>query len=274
VQRLLILALEGVSVLSVTARHVSRIGIGARSLTQATTDYREVKAASRNLANKRLFDLSIVLAGAIVWIPAVAICALALLVVNGRPVFYRSMRHVSRDRLIRVFKFRTMVKDADKVLNRETVPITSQRFLNIPIDSPAYTRAGRIVERIHFTELPQFFHVLRGTMSIVGSRPLPANVFQALLREYPHAGARFGSPAGMTGLAQLIGRESVSDEDRLSLEAAYCQVCINNYSPLLDLEILTKTLLTASRLMPPMTLQDTHRLIDKYRPASGGSVLR
>lgn len=229
-------------------------------------EHRKVKLLARNLAKKRMFDLSVVLGGAIVWMPAVAACALTLLMLNGRPVFYPSFRHVSRDQIIRVFKFRTMLKDADRFINRETVPITSQRFLNIPIDSPAYTRAGRVVERIHFTELPQFFHVLRGTMSIVGSRPLPANVFQALVRDYPNAGARFDSPAGMTGLAQLIGREHVSDEDRLSLESTYCEVCLTKYSPLMDLEILAKTLLTASRLMAPMTLQDTHRLIEKYRP--------
>ena len=232
-----------------------------------TTQSPEATGVAFNLAKKRLLDLSVVLAGAVVWMPAVAICALALLALNGRPIFYVSLRHVSLDRLLRVVKFRTMVRDADKVINRQTVPITSQRFLNTPIDSPAYTRAGRIVERMHFTELPQFFHVLWGTMSIVGSRPLPSSVFYALLQEYPHAGARFDSPAGMTGLAQLIGREYVSDEDRLSLEAAYCQVCLTNYSPLLDFEILTKTLFTAIRLIPPMTLQDTQRLLEKYRAA-------
>lgn len=236
-------------------------------LTEATSEHSEAKTAARNLVKKRVFDLSVVLGGAIFWLPAVAVCALALLILNGRPIFYSSLRHVSRDRQVRVFKFRTMVKDADKLINRETVPVTTQRFLNTPIDSPAYTPAGRVVERIHFTELPQFFHVLKGTISIVGSRPLPANVFEALLGEYPQAGARFDSPAGMTGLAQLVGREFVSDDDRLSLEASYCAVCLSNYSPLLDLEILTKTLLTASRLMSPMTLEDTRMLIDKYRPA-------
>ncbi len=218
----------------------------------------------RNLTRKRLFDLTVTVLGAVVWLPAVAIAALVLAIGNGRPIFYKSNRHVTRDRLIKVIKFRTMVRNADQVANRDTVPITDQRFLNISPDSPLYTRLGRIIERIHFTELPQFVHVLRGTMSIVGSRPLPTNVYQALVDEYPVAGARFDTPAGMTGLAQLIGRDAVSDAERLALESRYCQVCLTNYSPILDLMILLRTILTASRLMTPMSVQEVQQFIEKY----------
>ena len=127
------------------------------------------------------------------------------------------MRRVSTADLMRVVKFRTMVKNADKIANRDTLPVDQVRFLNIPPDSPLYTRAGRLLERCGITELPQFVHVLSGRMSIVGNRPLPDNVMDCLREEYPYADDRFLTRAGLTGPAQLVGRDALTDDERLRL---------------------------------------------------------
>ena len=190
------------------------------------------------MTRKRALDLFLTVLGAIAWVPVVLMAASLVLITSGRPVFYRSMRRVSKDDLMKVVKFRTMVKNADKIANRETLPVNHVRFLNIPPDSPLYTRAGRILERGGITELPQFVHVLSGRMSIVGNRPLPDNVLDCLREEYPYADERFLTRAGLTGPAQLVGREQLTDDERLRLESAYCRACVHSYSMWLDLSIL------------------------------------
>lgn len=167
---------------------------------------------------KRLFDLTLTLGSAIFWLPTVLGAALMVLVFSGRPIFYSSPRRVSTAAPMKIVKFRTMVRNAAQLVNRDSVPLDNGvRFLNIPSDSPLYTRTGRIIERFGVTELPQFVHVLSGKMSIVGNRPLPENVMACLREEYRNADDRFLSPAGLTGPVQLVGRQVISYADRLSL---------------------------------------------------------
>ena len=95
---------------------------------------------------KRLFDLAVTLLAAVTWVPAMLISCVAILVFDGRPVFYVSRRRVHRDRSIDIIKFRTMRRDADKIANRQTIPQEGVRFLNIASDSPLYTPVGRVIE--------------------------------------------------------------------------------------------------------------------------------
>ena len=104
------------------------------------------------MTRKRSLDLLLSVLGAIAWVPVVLVAAVVVLVSSGRPVFYRSSRRVSSDRLMLVVKFRTMVKNADKIANRDTIAVGNVRFLNIPPSSPLYTRAGRVLERCGITE--------------------------------------------------------------------------------------------------------------------------
>jgi lipopolysaccharide/colanic/teichoic acid biosynthesis glycosyltransferase len=196
-------------------------------------------------------------------VPVVLFGAALVLLFSGRPVLYRSTRVVGRGDVRRIVKFRTMVKNAEQVANRETVPVTGVRFLNIPPDSPLYTRVGRFLERCGITELPQFAHVLAGHMSIVGNRPLPENVLECLRAEYPFADDRFLTKAGLTGPAQLVGREGLSDDERLRLESAYCRACTSSYSIWLDLSILARTVLIVVGVMKPMPYQAVIDLLDR-----------
>lgn len=218
--------------------------------------------------SKRLFDLLAVIATSPVWLPVFVATVLLMFVFEGRPVFYRSQRRVRRHLTMPILKFRTMVRNAEAVCNRETVPVATQRFLNISLDSPLYTRLGRWIERFQITELPQIVHVIAGQMTIVGNRPLPENVIASLKEVYPNAEERFRTPAGLTGLVQLIGREQTSDGDRLALESHYCRATEENYSVLLDVLVLAFTILIVLRLMQPFSVLGAHAFIDRFAPCS------
>ncbi|MET0930439.1 MAG: sugar transferase [Aeromicrobium sp.] len=216
------------------------------------------------MKKKRSLDLVITILAAVVWVPVLVVAGLAILVSTGRPVLYRSMRRTSTKDVRRIVKFRTMVKNAEAIVNRSTVPIQNDvRFLNISPDSPLYTRVGRWLERLGLTEIPQLTHVLRGQMSIVGNRPLPENVVVALRDEYPTADDRFLTKSGLTGPAQLVGREDLTDLERLTLEGAYCRACIQRYSVWLDLSILVSTVLIVIGLQKGYTYQGVLDLMDR-----------
>lgn len=220
---------------------------------------------------KRLFDLVVTFLAAVTWVPALLISCIAIVVFDGRPVFYVSRRRVYRDQSIDVYKFRTMRRDADKIANRQTVPQEGVRFLNIPNDSPLYTRVGRMLERLCFTELPQLLHVLAGRMSLVGNRPLPENVVAAIKRDYPQVEERFDTPAGLTGPVQLAGRERLSDDQRLALEIHYCRLARSAYSMRLDFLILLYTVVVVGRLRRSFTFAEIEQLLAHFgtraRPA-------
>jgi exopolysaccharide production protein ExoY len=221
------------------------------------------------MRSKRFFDLALCLAGGVVWVPTVLLGALLVLLMSGRPIFYASMRKVETGEPIRIVKFRTMVRNAAELVNRDTVPCEDNvRFLNIPPDSPLYTRPGRLLERFGVTELPQFVHILRGEMSMVGNRPLPQNVMDCLAQEHGNAGDRFLTPAGLTGPAQLVGRQALSDRERLDLEGAYSLGCLRSYSVLLDIKIIVMTVLIVLHLRPSLSYQGVLALIDRHTTGS------
>jgi len=214
---------------------------------------------------KRVFDLALALVTAPLWLTAVAVSALVLWLREGAPVFYVSRRRVHLDRSVPIVKLRVMVRDAERIANRHTVQVKDTCFLNIPPESPLYTPVGRFLERCHFTELPQFLHVITGQMSIIGCRPLPDNVVDCLRQRYPDAEDRFLSRSGITGPAQLVGRDNISDSDRLRLEIDYAIRCMVSYSVLLDIAMLAMTVFVASGLRRKgFTPAEVHKLMARF----------
>ncbi|WP_229052653.1 sugar transferase [Aeromicrobium sp. Leaf350] len=217
------------------------------------------------MIRKRLLDLALVALSAVVWVPVLLVASLAVLITEGRPVYYRSNRRVSVDHVMKVVKFRTMVRNADKIVNRDTVPVEAQvRFLNIPPDSPLYTRVGRFLEGVGLTEIPQLVHVISGRMSLIGNRPLPENVQNMLREEFPHADDRFLTPSGLTGPAQLVGRQALTDDERLTIETAYCRAAMRGYSIRLDLAILFSTVFIVLHVKKPMNYLEVEAIINRY----------
>jgi lipopolysaccharide/colanic/teichoic acid biosynthesis glycosyltransferase len=165
-----------------------------------------------------------------------------------------------------VVKFRAMVRDAETVYNREVVPVQDGvRFLNVPPESKLYTPIGRLIERLGLTELPQLFLVLAGRMSLVGNRPLPGNVMASLRESNDDVDARVDTPAGLTGPVQLIGRERLSDAERLDLERTYCRVALQSNTWKLDFLILLFTVLEVMRLRRPMTYAEVREFLRRHR---------
>ncbi|HEY1261608.1 MAG TPA: sugar transferase [Stellaceae bacterium] len=207
---------------------------------------------------KRLFDCAVTNLAAPLWVPLLLVCALVILIADGRPIFYISLRQTARAHTRRVFKFRTMRRDADKIANRDTVPISGRRFLNISSNSPLYTSVGRLIERLGLTELPQLLHVLSGHMSLVGNRPLPDRVMEVLRQAHPNVDERFLTKAGLVGPVQLVGRDNLTDAERLWLEAQYCRLAASeDYTLKLDFWLLCYTLfvlLSRGRTFSPETV--------------------
>ena len=205
---------------------------------------------------KRAFDVVVICLAAVVWVPVVLLAALAVLVLSGRPISYRSRRWVGPGTAIEMVKLRVMVPDANKVV----APVEAGRFLNTPPDSPLYTPVGRVLDRLGLNEIPQFVHVLRGEMSIVGARPLTDVVRDALTEQHGDIDARWQTPAGLTGLPQLIGRHDIDDHQRLALEAAYSTRTAEAPSLRLDFTILLYTVLITFGLKRPMTFEQALEL--------------
>jgi exopolysaccharide biosynthesis polyprenyl glycosylphosphotransferase len=191
--------------------------------------------AGTDWAVKRAFDLvvsSLVLVlGLPLWL---AIAALIKLSSKG-PVFYDDPRVGLGERTFRMVKFRTMLEGAAELrgdldeLNEASGALFKMRR------DPRVTRIGAILRRLSIDELPNMLNVLRGEMSLVGPRPLPAADY-ALLEEW-HRKRSFVLP-GMTGLWQISGRSDLSFDDLVRLDFYY----LENWSIWLDITILAKTI--------------------------------
>ncbi len=228
-----------------------------------------------SLGRKRLFDLVFTIVTSVTWVPAILIIAGMIAVLEGWPLFYVSQRKISRTVVWSVPKFRTMVKNAEKLCNRENTPVTKDvRFLNISEDSRLYTPIGRFIERGALTEIPQLLLVLRGRMSLIGNRPLPENVVKSLKQAFTDVEDRFLTPAGLTGPVQLVGRTEISDKQRLMLENTYCRIAQNAYSWQLDFALLLYTVLIALRLRPAMSVGEVQDLMLRISNSDASFVHR
>jgi lipopolysaccharide/colanic/teichoic acid biosynthesis glycosyltransferase len=150
------------------------------------------------------------------------------------PVFYLSERIGKRGHVFRCIKFRTMVRDAEK--RRSEVMHMNERdgVLFKITDDPRITRVGRFLRKYSLDELPQFFNVLRGDMSIVGPRPPIASE----VKEYKLSHLRrLDVMPGITGLWQVQARQDPSFDSYISLDMTY----VNNWSIWLDLKIMLRT---------------------------------
>ncbi len=188
-----------------------------------------------NRVIKRIFDLLVAsLSLLIIW-PVMLVAAIAIRLDTPGPIILRQQRVGENGRLFYVYKFRSMVQDADKRLHEVVREDENGQILHKRADDPRITRVGRIIRRASIDELPQLFNVLKGEMSMVGPRPeLPMIV--ARYEAWQHK--RFAVPPGITGWWQVSGR---SDKP-MHLHTEDDLYYISHYSPLLDLQILWRTI--------------------------------
>ena len=172
-----------------------------------------------NLA-KRVVDLLLSIALLVVLSPVLIIVTVLIFILEGSPAFYISQRYISVGHCVSVLKFRTMVRDARSPKYRLRERFMRNGFLDIPLDCEVYTPFGRLLERTQMVETLQLFNILLHRMSLIGNRPLPLDNIE-LLEQFKGWHGRFASPAGITGLSQVVGKLNQSPEDRLSLESRY-----------------------------------------------------
>lgn len=189
---------------------------------------------SVNSQAKRLLDIVGALVGlaitAIVFIPL----AIAIQINDPGPIFYSQIRCGHKGRRFRVWKFRSMVVNADKIKHLVENQATGLIFKNT--DDPRITKVGSFIRRTSLDELPQFWNVLIGDMSLVGTRP---PTLDEVSQYEPHHWKRLDVKPGITGEWQTRGRSSVKDfEDIVSMDLDYQY----KWSVQYDLHLIFKTL--------------------------------
>lgn len=184
---------------------------------------------------KRLLDMAISLFVLVLFSPIVLLVALLIKLEDGGPVFYKAQRVGENGRLFLMWKFRSMVNDADKRNDDVAHYDEHGNVIHKRRDDPRVTRIGRFIRRTSLDELPQLINVLRGDMSLVGPRPeLPWMV----ARYQPWQRKRFAVPQGMTGWWQISGRSDAP----MHLHTEHDLYYIQNYSLWLDIQILWRTI--------------------------------
>jgi len=170
---------------------------------------------------KRIFDIFIGILAFIVLSPLMAFVAILVWITLGSPVFFKQKRPGLEGKSFTLYKFRTMVNKRDIQGN----------FLP---DLERLTSLGRFLRNASLDELPEFFNVLKGDMSLVGPRPL---LMQYVDRYTPEQARRHEVKPGITGWAQVNGRNAITWEDKFKLDVWY----VDNHSLRLDLKIIAVT---------------------------------
>jgi exopolysaccharide biosynthesis polyprenyl glycosylphosphotransferase len=202
-----------------------------------TVSVKRVRLTAAQRRMRRLFDLVLATGTIVFLLPVWLAIAIAVKTTSRGPILYRQTRVGRGGKHFKMVKFRTMVRDADRMtdalidLNHADGPL-----FKIP-DDPRITRVGRVLRRYSLDELPQLLNVLAGDMSLVGPRPpLPEEV--STYEDWHHE--RLAVTPGITGLWQVSGRSDLAFEDYMRLDLFY----IENWSISYDLYILAKTIPT------------------------------
>ncbi len=191
---------------------------------------------------KRIIDIVLSFILLIVLAPLFVILAVCIKLESKGPVFYKHLRIGFNEKDFYLYKFRSMINDADK----QTVPLTENSlqknnvFLKLKEDK-RITKIGKFIRKYSIDELPQLFNVLKGEMSIVGPRPIVRWELEHIKKNYHNYSYKkmFKVLPGITGLWQVSGRSLLNDDKRLELEIFY----VDNWSFNLDIKILLKTII-------------------------------
>ena len=186
-------------------------------------------------ATMRAFDLSVALTGLVLTAPIMAISTIAIRVESPGSILYRQRRVGEHGQAFEMLKLRTMYVGADAQRDELLVQNESDGPLFKIKDDPRVTRVGRILRKFSIDEIPQFWNVVRGEMSVVGPRPaLPSEVEQWT----PDVHQRLEVLPGITGMWQVSGRSETTFEEYKRLDMYY----VDNWSLTHDLKIVFRTI--------------------------------
>lgn len=196
---------------------------------------------------KRLFDLVLAIPALVILAPVTMVLILLLRISVGKGVFFYQNRPGLHGKPFRIYKFRTMTNDCD--IDDCLLP-----------DSERLTKLGSFLRTTSLDELPELFNVIKGDMSVVGPRPL---LMQYLDRYTPEQARRHEVKPGITGWAQVNGRNAISWEDKFKLDVWY----VDNWSVWLDVKIIAMTVWKI--LKREGINQPGHATMEKFKGSRG-----
>ena len=179
-------------------------------------------------AIKRLGDILISGVGIILSSPVMLITAILIHKYDGGPVFYKQTRCTIGGKEYKIMKFRSMITDAEKDGKARLASENDDRI----------TPIGHFIRATRIDELPQFFNILKGDMSVVGPRPERPEIIKEYIKDVPEFAFRTHVKAGLTGYAQVYGKYNTTSYDKLKLDMIYCEKC----SVLLDIQLILMTI--------------------------------
>jgi exopolysaccharide biosynthesis polyprenyl glycosylphosphotransferase len=184
---------------------------------------------------KRLLDVTVATFALLLFAPVLLIAAIGIKITSPGPVFFLQERIGINKRRFKIYKFRTMVPNAEKLMsalekdNEAGGPVFKMK------NDPRVTRFGKALRKSSIDELPQLFNVLKGDMSLVGPRPLPVRDYEGFNEDWQRR--RFSVKPGITCLWQVNGRSGITFDQWMLLDLKY----MDEWSLWLDLKILAKT---------------------------------
>jgi len=201
---------------------------------------REENYLIRHNVIKRVFDVFFSSAVLILGSPIFLLIALLVFISSPGPVFYGHLRVGRGNKKIKCWKFRTMVQNADKTLinlldNNPHLQLEWNKYYKLKND-PRITKIGKFLRKTSLDELPQFFNVLMGDLSVVGPRPCVEGEIVQNFGEKTNF--ILSIRPGITGIWQISGRNNLTRDERVKLEETYIQ----SQSLILDISIILKTI--------------------------------
>jgi len=193
---------------------------------------------------KRIIDLCLATLILVFMFPLILVIVFFQVIIYKGEVFFLQSRNTLREKEFKMIKFITMTSEKDE-------------YGSLLPDSQRLTFFGRILRRSSFDEIPNLFNVLTGDMSFVGPRPLPVKFLELMTKQQK---LRYQVKSGITGLAQISGRNDLSWKQKFDLDVIY----VKNQSFLSDLKIIIKTFLIFFKKSINDDLSSTG--IDNYKP--------
>ena len=207
------------------------------SLEKSFIDYDLTNRSVLEHDLKRSFDILVSLSALVILIPVFVLVTLVMIIRDDLPIIYSQKRIGMNKRHFSIFKFRSMVVNAESIQDKfETLNEVNGAAFKITND-PRITKFGAFLRKTSLDEIPQFFNVLAGSMSVVGPRPLPARDYERFYKN-EHL-RRFCVKPGITGLWQVSGRNEIEFEEWMELDLYY----IDNWNLWFDIKIFLKTII-------------------------------
>ena len=187
---------------------------GGRTIQLLNTPVYRCKRSDNSLGYqvlKRFFDIVLSIIAIIISSPILLVTAIAIKAYDGGPAFYRQVRLTTNGKKFRIFKFRTMIQDAEKDGVARLASENDDRI----------TPVGKLIRAMRIDELPQLFNILSGDMSFVGPRPERPEIAAQYEKDMPEFALRLQVKAGLTGYAQVYGKYNTPPYDKVQMDLMY-----------------------------------------------------